>query len=152
MMFSLLFPEELGEEYLPDPAMEEFRSDMKTFFSGVSSNVPEKFGVIPVLTTESSRNKQIAWDEHLSFHSEMTAAAAYVFVSLRRYRKSASLAKIDMMTEAVISGVKMLADAFPSFDFSDFKKNFLKFNKENREKYIRMSEIKKRGRPRKIIE
>ena len=56
MEFSLLFPEELGEEYLPDPAMEEFRSDMKTFFSGVSSNVPEKFGVIPVLTTESSRN------------------------------------------------------------------------------------------------
>ena len=79
----------------------------------------------------------------------MKAAAAYVFVSLRSYRKSASLAKIDMMTEAVISGVKMLADVFPSFDFSDFKKNFLKFNKENREKYIRMSEIKKRGRPRK---
>ena len=152
MMFSLLFPEELGEEYLPDPAMEEFRSDMKTFFSGVSSNVPEKFGVIPVLTTENSKNKQIAWDEHLSFHSEKNSAAAYVFVSLRGYRNSASLAKIDMMTEAVMSGVKMLADALPSFNFSDFRKNFLKFNKENREKYIRMSEIKKRGRPRKIIE
>ena len=75
-----------------------------------------------------------------------------MFVSLRGYRNSASLAKIDMMTEAVMSGVKMLADALPSFNFSDFRKNFLKFNKENREKYIRMSEIKKRGRPRKIIE
>ena len=150
MEFSLLFPEEPGEKYFPEALTEEFRSDMKLFFEGINVESIEKFGIISVLSSKNSKSSLSEWVEHISFHSK--TAAAYVFVPFREYRDASALTKLDIMTETVLAGVKMLADELPSFDFSGFKKDFLKFNKANREKYIKMTEIKKRGRPRKNIE